>query len=278
MKANAKVIFNQFVRQLTIDESTSEKEAVARLLFESEYGLTYADLISGKEIRFDSLKLEEWAKRVNANEPVQYIIGEADFYGRRFKVNPSVLIPRPETELLVHEVIQEKQNAPAFLDVGTGSGCIAITLKLEIPKAEVYAVDVSIDALNAAKENAKVLQADIKFIHGDFLHEVSFPKLDIIVSNPPYIKESEKDSMKSNVLSHEPHLALFVPNEDPLLFYKAIASKSKALLKPDGSVFVEINEQYGKEVKGLFEQSGFNAVKIIKDLDGKDRIVSARFR
>ncbi len=275
MKVNAKIIFNQFVQQIKIDESSSEKEAIARLLFEHEYGLQYSDILTEKEIIFDSVKAEEWVKRLNANEPVQYILGETEFYGRRFKVNPSVLIPRPETELLISEVVKNNQSSGSILDVGTGSGCIPITLKLEIPQAQVYTIDISEDALKVAKENAKALNAGVNFIHGSFLEEVPIPKVDVIVSNPPYIIESEKELMKSNVLAYEPHLALFVPNEDPLLFYKAIASKSKTILNPNGKVFVEINERYGRDVKELFERSGFNSVRIIKDLDGKDRVVAA---
>lgn len=275
MKATAKKIFNQFVQQLTIDEPLSEKEAIARLLFEHEYDLRYSDILVEKEISFDSAKAEEWIKRLNTNEPVQYILGETEFYGRRFKVNHSVLIPRPETELLIGEVLKNKQSAISILDVGTGSGCIPITLKLEIPQVQVYAIDISEDALTVAKENAKTLNAEVNFIHGSFLEEVLIPLVDIIVSNPPYIIESEKESMRPNVLMHEPHLALFVPNDDPLLFYKAIASKSKTLLNHNGKVFVEINERYGNEVKELFERSGFNSVQIKKDIDGKDRVVAA---
>jgi release factor glutamine methyltransferase len=275
MNVNAKIIFNQFVQQLNIDEPSSEKEAIARLLFEHEYGLRYSDILAEKEIRFDSAKAEEWIKRLNTHEPVQYIIGETEFYGRSFKVNHSVLIPRPETELLVTEVLKNKRNTSSILDVGCGSGCIAITLKLEIPEAQVYTIDISDDALKVAKENARASNADLYFIHASFLEGIKVPPVDVIVSNPPYIIESEKGLMRANVLMHEPHLALFVPNEDPLLFYKAIASKSKTLLKPNGKVFVEINERYGKEVKELFEGAGFNSVRIIKDLDGKDRVVAA---
>ena len=275
MKANSKIILNEFIKQLTINESLPEKEAITRLLFESEYGLTHTDLLAGKEVAFDVSKTDEWIKRINANEPVQYILGEAEFYGRKFKVNSSVLIPRPETELLIQEVLKQKNDISSVLDVGTGSGCIAITLKLEMSKAQVYTIDVSEKALSVAKENARALNADVNFVQGDFLKDVSISPVDVIVSNPPYVKESEKDSMSSNVLLHEPHLALFVSDNDPLLFYKAIAFKSKTLLNPHGKIFVEINEQYGKEVKELFERSNFHTVRIIKDLDGKDRIVSA---
>jgi release factor glutamine methyltransferase len=273
MKANSKIIFAQFIQRLAIDEPASEKEAITRLLFEKEFGLSHADILSGKDFFLNSIKVEEWIQRLNADEPVQYILGEAEFYGRKFKVNPSVLIPRPETELLVREVLNEISES-SILDVGTGSGCIAITLKLEIPRATVFAIDISKDALHIAKENATALHAGIKFIHGNFLQETSIPPVDVIVSNPPYIRESENKTMRPNVLMHEPHVALFVPDHDPLLFYKAIASKSKALLKSNGKIFLEINERYGKEVKELFELAGFHSVQIIRDLDGKDRVIS----
>jgi release factor glutamine methyltransferase len=187
-----------------------------------------------------------------------------------------VLIPRPETELLVGEVLKTELNTPRILDIGTGSGCIAITLSLEIPNSKVYAIDVSQDSLNTAKNNSNKLGAEVTFILQDFINDSSsLDPVDLIVSNPPYIRNSEKASMKSNVLNYEPHQALFVSDQDPLIFYKAIASKSKALLNPSGKVFAEIHENFGYEVKDLFQANGFSEVKIIKDLDGKDRIVAA---
>jgi release factor glutamine methyltransferase len=148
-------------------------------------------------------------------------------------------------------------------------------LQLEIPRAKVVALDVSGQALTVAKSNSEILNADVEFVQGNFLHPLSLGEFDIIVSNPPYVCESEKSLMNVNVLSFEPHQALFVPNDDPLLFYKTIAAKSKTALKANGKIFVEINERFGKETKALFESAGFNSVQIIMDLDGKDRIVSA---
>jgi len=270
---NSKAVFQSIKSQLRLDDP-DEVHAIALAIMEKYYGLALAGILSEKTI--DEIDFSQIIERLNRHEPLQYILGEAVFYGRKFKVNPSVLIPRPETELLIQEVVMQNFTSPRILDVGTGSGCIAITLKLEIPKAEIYGLDISTSALSVAEENANALKADVKFIQRDFLKDFSTEPFDVVVSNPPYIKESEKESMRTNVLKYEPHLALFVSNDDPLLFYKAIALKSKTLLSPCGKIFVEINEQYGKKVKELFEQSRLNRVTIIKDLDGKDRLVSAQ--
>jgi len=273
--SNSKVVLRQFVAQLSIDEPIDEKEAIARLLFEAEYGLSYSDVLAEKENIFDDGKLKEWAERINRHEPVQYIIGEADFYGRKFEVSSSVLIPRPETEVLVREVLKTKITKPVILDVGTGSGCIAITLSLEISGSLVHAMDVSEQALAVAKENSKHHKTSIQFIKSDFLIEdITTAPLDILVSNPPYVRHLEKESMKSNVLSYEPHQALFVPDNDPLIFYRAIAKKGKALLKPGGRIFVEINAQLSSETSHLFETEGYDDIHVIRDMDGKSRVIT----
>lgn len=236
-------------------------------------GLSLTDILSEKEV--ENQDFSEIIMRVNHHEPLQYIFGEADFYGRKFKVSSSVLIPRPETELLIQEVLKQNFRAPRILDIGTGSGCIAITLKLEIPNSKIVALDVSENALTVAKKNSESLNANVEFFRQNFLQGISLGEFDLIVSNPPYVCASEKTSMDKNVLAFEPDQALFVPDEDPLLFYKAIALQSKTMLKSEGKIYVEINERFGKETKELFERSGFNSVQVIKDLDGKDRIVSA---
>jgi release factor glutamine methyltransferase len=167
-------------------------------------------------------------------------------------------------------------STPTILDIGTGTGCIAITLALEIPASEVYGIDISDDALTIAQQNAQNLKAKVHFSKWDILSdEVLNQKFDIIVSNPPYITEAEKRAMKSNVLDFEPHLALFVTDEDPLIFYRAIAKKGRSLLKPGGKVHVEINEQFGSNVSDLFRLEGYSDIQIKKDLDTKDRIVTA---
>jgi len=270
---NSKAVFHEIKSKLTLDDP-EEVQAVALALMEKYYGLTLTDILAEKEI--DSQDFTEIITRLNQHEPLQYILGEAEFFGRKFLVNPSVLIPRPETELLVREVLKMKLNAPKILDVGTGSGCIAITLSLEIQNSKVYAIDVIQNALATANANSKKLGANVSFLQLDFLNDsLQLEPVNLIVSNPPYVRNSEKRSMNSNVLDYEPHQALFVSDQDPLIFYKAIASKSKTLLNASGKVFVEINENFGKEVKDLFESSGLKEVKIIKDLDGKDRIIAA---
>lgn len=269
---NSKVVFQSIKSRLTLQDS-DEVQAIALAIMEKNFQVTLTEIISQKEI-YDT-DVSNIIQRVNNHEPLQYIFGEADFYGRKFEVDPSVLIPRPETELLIQEVLKHKFEAPRILDVGTGSGCIAITLQLEIPNSKVTALDVSERALAMGKKNSQKLKADVEFIQGNFLYDLSLPEFDVIVSNPPYVCESERESMNQNVVDFEPHQALFVPDNDALIFYKAIAAKGKTFLKSKGKIFVEINERFGKEIKELFEVSGFNSVQIIKDLDGKDRIVSA---
>jgi release factor glutamine methyltransferase len=215
---------------------------------------------------------------VNNNEPVQYVTGEAFFYRRKFMVNPTVLIPRPETEELVMEVLAHVKKkglrTSRILDLGTGSGCIPITLALELPGSIVMATDVSANALNVARTNATTYGASIEFVEHDMLsNELAFTDLDIITSNPPYIPQQEKQSMHKNVLDFEPHLALFVPDDDPLKFYKSIAIKSKSALKKGGLLIVEVNEHHGHEVGNLFTAEGYDNIEIIYDLAQKQRIV-----
>jgi release factor glutamine methyltransferase len=219
--------------------------------------------------------------QLKASKPIQYILGETDFYGRTFRVNPVVLIPRPETEELVKWVLGSLSiTNPSILDIGTGSGCIAISLKIELPEAEVFALDVSADVLALAQQNAEVHDAAITFIELDVLLMKASDlaiTFDVLVSNPPYIALAEKDTMKANVLANEPHLALFVPNNDPLIFYESIASMAKEILKPNGFLFFEINERFGTEVVELLIKKGFKQVALHQDLSGKDRMVKAQW-
>jgi release factor glutamine methyltransferase len=274
---SSKTLFQQLRKKITLNEEEGEIKSILYLLFEKEFGLSRTEILAGKEIEnIDEAKLEKYVERINNHEPIHYILGEAYFFGRKFKVNPSVLIPRPETELLIQLIREEETNSPSILDIGTGSGCIAISLALEIPTAAVHALDISEVALSIAKENAKQLNSSVNFLQHDILNQTPLlANLDVIVSNPPYITEKEKGAMNINVLNHEPHLALFVPDSDPLKFYKAIAEKSLSLLKPQGKIFVEINHQFGKEVEELFRDHGFEFVEIIKDMEGKDRVVKA---
>jgi release factor glutamine methyltransferase len=275
---NSKELFNDLVSRVTLAEDKSEIQSIIYLLLEKKMKLTRMEVLSNKTIHsVDPTSFDIYIQQINLHVPIQYILGEAEFYGRTLNVNSSVLIPRPETELLIHEIVSDcKTPSPGILDIGTGSGCIAITLALEIPTATVYATDISRDAINIASKNASVLGASIAIHeHNILTDEITFGQFDVIVSNPPYISHPEKKEMKRNVLDYEPHLALFVPDEDPLVFYKAIASKSKKALLPGGTVWVEINEHFGKEVVTLFEEQGFHSIRIIKDLDQKDRMVVA---
>ena len=227
----------------------------------------------------DTQTLEQKTTMLLQHIPLQYVIGEAWFYHRRFEVNPSVLIPRPETEELVSLLYQTcRLNPPSsILDIGTGSGCIAITLKLLFPDAAVKAIDISATALDTAQMNAVYHHAQVVFIQEDFLQPTSMisnERFDMIVSNPPYIPLKEKNTLSQSVADKEPSEALFVPNEDPLIFYKAIAQKGNQLLQPKGSIFVEVHQHYGNEAKKVFEEIGYQTT-LLKDLSNHDRFIIA---
>lgn len=242
------------------------------------------------------LKFNFAIKDLKCQKPIQYIFGKADFYGLKFIVNEHVLIPRPETEELVDIIVKEfKVQSSKFknssipsdqisnlnsqfsiLDIGTGSGCIPIALKKNIPSAKVYGLDISEKALDIAKQNANLNNVEVEFILNDILDptiQLPISKFDIIVSNPPYVRYSEKATMQKNVLEHEPHLALFVNDNDPLLFYKAIADFALNHLQPTGKLYFEINENFGLETKQMLEEKGFKNVDLIKDLNHKNRIL-----
>ncbi len=233
--------------------------------------LPYSQQIRMEEITSDLLK----------HKPIQYILGKTEFYGLPFNVGPGVLIPRPETEELVQWIITGNKHRPgnSFLDVGTGSGCIAIALARNLPGAEVFALDHSPAALAYAAENARLNQVNIHFIEQDFLAaQIPWPrKFDVVVSNPPYVPVSEQESMLPNVLGYEPHEALFVPDRDPLLFYGRIAESAPEILKPGGSVYCEIHEIQGREIPDLFRNNGFGQAEIKKDINGKERMFRAIF-
>jgi len=226
-------------------------------------------------------KFNDYAVRLANGMPVQYVTGYAWFMALRFRVNEDVLIPRPETEELVQWTVDEMplQNTPlTILDIGTGTGCIPVMLKRKIPSATVHTIDISADAIEIAKENASIYDTDIHFHHGDFLDAatwLSLPSADIIISNPPYIPMSEKENLHQNVVRYEPHLALFVNNEDPLLFYRAIAMFGKAHLNKGGKIFMEISEDHGQEVAELLNSLGYHTV-LKKDMQGKDRMIMLR--
>jgi release factor glutamine methyltransferase len=274
---DSKVVFNRLVQDLTLPESPDEINALAFATL-TYFGISKTDIISGKPVAVDYSQLLPIITRLNQHEPLQYIFNEAWFYGRKFFVDPSVLIPRPETEILIPLAHQMKSTPPVnILDIGTGSGCIAISLSLLFPKATVLGIDVSDEALQVARRNAKELKADVQFRQVDIL--TGFPmkeKFDLVVSNPPYIPMGEKWDMKANVLQYEPHLALFTPEKDPLLFYRSIAQMSHQNLDKEGIVLVEINERFGEKVSSIFLKSGFKNIAVVKDYSGKDRIVGAQ--
>jgi len=262
-----------------------EADNIADWVFETISGLKRLERSANKEKQLSEdviRKLNNALERLLKHEPVQYILGESWFYKRKFIVNKHVLIPRPETEELVeaikNEELRMKNEELKLIDIGTGSGCIAISIKKELPEAEVTAIDISAEALKVATTNAEDLKAEVIFKQRDFLNEDDWkelPEYDIIVSNPPYIPSAEKDTLSRNVAEHEPHLALFVANDDPFIFYKKIAAFSIEHLKNGGSIYVEVHEDYAKNVMEIFLNSDLKKVTIVKDIYGKERIVKA---
>lgn len=218
------------------------------------------------------------AARLRQHEPIQYILGTAPFHGHEFFVTPATLIPRPETEQLVDIITDRNTDSDlCILDVGTGSGCIAISLAMTLKFASVTAMDISTEAIDVARSNATHIKAHVNFLHADALKEwpIDNESLDIVVSNPPYICEREKKDMEPNVLDYEPSQALFVSDDDPLLFYRAIATQSRRVLKPGGRIYFEINRQYGNETKELLNSLRYNNIEVISDSYGNQRFVCA---
>ena len=278
--------YQQFWQSLTPLYDAGEAQAIVRTVLDVEYGMTLTDIICGKvnELSSDEERnLEEIIARLQNGEPVQYVLGEADFAGRTFHVEPGVLIPRPETAELCQWIEEEVSSLKAdekkqILDICTGSGCIAITLGLTIPNSEVTGWDISEDALRIAQGNVEMLKAgNVRIEYQDAL---MLPKAaeaaDIIVSNPPYICEKEKADMEKNVLEHEPSIALFVPDEDPLKFYRAIAEYASSALKSEGALYFEINPIYEKETREMLEELGFKDIETKEDAFGKKRMMKAK--
>jgi release factor glutamine methyltransferase len=282
---NSKTLFRELTKKIKLPESDDEIRQLAFMVMEHEFGLSHTEVLMERTLTLDPdihMRLDYIVDRLNRHEPIQYILGEAHFFGRKFIVDSSVLIPRPETEELIRLIPSppatsyEKSGPIRILDIGTGSGCIAITLKLVLPLAEVFAADISEAALKVARKNAEKHNASVEFLTQNILkEEIPVKELDLIVSNPPYIAKHEKAKIKPNVTDYEPHLALFVEGDDPLLFYRAIASKGKMALKPGGKILVEINEAFGTGVAEIFSNEGYTDVSILKDIHMKDRIVSA---
>ena len=275
--------YQQLWRTLAQHYEEGEAKAMARMVYEVRYGLSLTDILLGKDTQLSAnnqKEVEEIAHRLLLSEPIQYVLGIAEFCGRTFIVTPDVLIPRPETEELCQQIIS-KGWQQKILDIGTGSGCIAITLAAEMPHSIVTAWDISEDALSIAEENAKRNNADVSFQLVDMLHLPSdicryTSAFDLIVSNPPYICYKERADMEKNVLDYEPPTALFVPDNDPLLFYKAIARFAGKALTPDGMLAVEINRAYGQETCEVMKNAGFNDIQLYQDSYHNDRFVIAK--
>jgi len=298
---NSKALFRYLVSRIPSDDA-EEVKAMAYIVLEHLFSISRVDVLADKPVAVSPVaaeKIETILNRLGTGEPLQYVLGETEFYGRTFKVRPGVLIPRPETEELVRLVIESgarsqepgagSQNPGAriqepgagrqesvirVLDIGTGTGCIPVTLFLEMALVEVFAVEVSEVAIAVARENASLLNAKVDIVQLDILKDpLPWENLDVIVSNPPYIPWSEKVNMHRNVTDFEPELALFVSEEDPLVFYKAIARQASRALRRSGLLAVEINERFGEGVANVFREEGFGEVEILKDIFGKERIV-----
>lgn len=290
--------YEELWHRLTPLYEPGEAKAIVRLLLDECYGLSWADVLGGKVTELsanDQTELGKIMLRLEKGEPIQYIIGVADFCGRQFHVEPGVLIPRPETAELCQLILATESHGQTrniceipchsdanILDIGTGSGCIAITLALELPDARVTAWDISDEALRIASENAKRLGASVTFEHRDVLSISLTSHLspltshyDLIVSNPPYICRQETDGMAQNVLDYEPHLALFVPDDDPLLFYRAIAQYATKALKSQGALFFEINPLYASSLTHLLSTMSCYDIKTLPDQFGKLRFLKA---
>lgn len=271
--------YKEFWQALTCIYPESEARWVGRMVFDVKYGLAREDLMMGREEQIEECALRDILRDLQSGTPVQYVLGEAEFYGRRFHVGPGVLIPRPETEELCRWIVEDVSNldsSPRILDVGTGSGCIACTLAAELPGSRVTAWDISEDALRIAGENAKTIGVKVSFERRDALAltvEVPGRQWDIIVSNPPYVCQREREQMERNVLEHEPELALFVPDNDPLLFYRAIGSYAYTALAPGGKLYFELNALYARDTAQMLKDMGFSDVTIRKDFADKERFI-----
>lgn len=272
---------NIYQRLKNLHEDHHEARQIAFMILEEGLSVRVEEILSDKKIQIsnDRLKeLESMVERLLQYEPVQHVLGKAYFFGRDFTVDPSVLIPRQETEELVFRVIEDNRSSDRtdILDIGTGSGCIAITLSLELPHSRVWALDTDRNAIITTRINARSLDARVHMFTFDVLSKQSLPGLyDIIVSNPPYVTESEKTGLQKQVLDYEPHTALFVPDDEPLIFYHHIAKKATQSLHPGGKLYFEINERFALETAALLGEHGYKDVQIFDDLNKKPRIIRA---
>jgi release factor glutamine methyltransferase len=277
---SSKKLLQWIVERIELDETDLEIQSLAYIIIEHLFKINKTEIITDRSLNISSSQLKElnqFLDRINKGEPIQYILGETEFYGRQFIVNPGVLIPRGETEELVDLVIKDhKGKKIKVLDIGSGSGCIPITIVKELKLTKAYAIDFDPRAIKVARQNAARHQVEIDFLMIDILKEkIPIQGLDVIISNPPYVTLSEKSQMKTNVLEHEPATALYVSDENPLIFYERIADLGRESLKEDGKLYFEINENFGNKIAQMLEQQGYKNIELIADLNGKDRIIKA---
>jgi len=274
-----------FIKELSSLYDAYEAESFFYLILENKHKLRQIDLALNHELTFTDADLTVWKallEQLKKEVPIQYLLGKTNFYGLDFEVNENVLIPRPETEELVEWIINEnkKEDKPKkirVLDIGTGSGCIAVSLAKNLPNAEVFGIDVSKKAIETAKRNAIYNNVDVTFLFQDILDtDLLTCNFDIIVSNPPYIRNLEKEEIRKNVLDYEPHLALFVDDNDALIFYRKIATLAKGSLFENGKLYFEINQYLGKEMTDLLEKMNFENIELRKDIYSNDRMISCK--
>ncbi|MFH6995813.1 peptide chain release factor N(5)-glutamine methyltransferase [Flavobacterium sp. FlaQc-48] len=275
----------QFIKELSSFYDAYEAESFFYLILEDKHKLRQIDLALNHELTFSEEDFVVWDSllaELKKEVPIQYLLGKTHFYGLEFEVNENVLIPRPETEELVEWIINEHSKMDRtkkikILDIGTGSGCIAISLAKNIPNAEVYAIDVSKKAIETAKKNAANNKVELNFILQDILETEELKcNFDIIVSNPPYVRNLEKEEIKKNVLDYEPHLALFVEDNDALVFYRKIAELAQENLLENGQLYFEINQYLGEETKDLLEKMNFKNIELRRDIYDNDRMISCK--
>lgn len=284
-KMNTKELYRNFLVQLQKVYELGEATVITDWVFDNIASIKKTDLIKNPMQQVPPpviKKIAEKLEQLLLHQPVQYVLGQTTFYNLPFQVNDKVLIPRPETEELTNLVINSwrfETKQVSVIDIGTGSGCIAISIKKHLPSTKVIALDVSYDALEIAHKNSITNKTNVQFSLFDFLDESRWPELmlfDVIISNPPYIPVAEKEKMEKHVVNYEPHGALFVPDNNPLLFYEKIAKFGRSHLNYNGKVYLETHEDYARDVAAVFE-SGYNQVMIKKDLFGKERMVIASY-
>lgn len=276
---------DQFIQELTPIYDAGEAESFFYLILEDKNQLKQIDLALHPDLIFSADEIMVWNSLLESLKkeiPIQYLLEKTSFYGLDFELNSTVLIPRPETEELVEWIIKnhsKKHGQLKILDIGTGSGCIAISLAKNLPESSVFAIDVSEMALATAKKNATVNEVNVTFIQKNILETEDLEQqFDIIVSNPPYVRNLEKKEIKKNVLDHEPHLALFVEDNDALIFYRKIAALAQKNLSPNGQLYFEINQYLGVEMKDLLEKMNFKNIELRKDIYGNDRMIMVDLR